>query len=140
VHWTEGRSENPLSSTKTIVAPWRAAFFLTPAKSSWSSVRSRPRRAHVPASWAFAATTPALKGDTPQALKEMRIMIDSHWRWDWWMLEKDPNFEPLWNEPEFKIMMDEVRADMAAQLARVREMERNGELEPIPEAAPATTH
>jgi hypothetical protein len=51
------------------------------------------------------------------------------------MLEKDPTFEPLWNEPEFKIMMDEVRADMAAQLARVREMERNGELEPIPELA-----
>ena len=34
VHWTEGRSENPLSSTKTIVAPWRAAFFLPPATSS----------------------------------------------------------------------------------------------------------
>ena len=27
----------------------------------------------------------------------------------------------------------EIRADMAEQLARVREMERNGELEPIPE-------
>jgi TolB-like protein/Tfp pilus assembly protein PilF len=76
-----------------------------------------------------------LKGDTPQALKELRISIDSHWRWEWWMLEKDPTFEPLWNEPEFKIMMDEVRADMAAQLARVREMERNGELEPIPEVS-----
>ncbi len=29
----------------------------------------------------------------------------------------------------------EIEADMAAQLARVREMERNGELEPIPELA-----
>ena len=29
--------------------------------------------------------------------------------------------------------MSEIEADMAAQLARVREMERNGELEPIPE-------
>jgi hypothetical protein len=28
-----------------------------------------------------------------------------------------------------------VKADMAAQLGRVREMERNGELEPIPELA-----
>jgi hypothetical protein len=27
----------------------------------------------------------------------------------------------------------EIEADMAAQLAQVREMERNGELEPIPE-------
>jgi hypothetical protein len=35
--------------------------------------------------------------------------------------------------------MAEIEADMAAQLERVREMERNGELEPIPEIS-ATTH
>jgi len=29
--------------------------------------------------------------------------------------------------------MDMIRADMAAQLARVQEMEARGELEPIPE-------
>ncbi len=32
-------------------------------------------------------------------------------------------------------MMAEIRADMAEQLARVREMQRSGELEPIPELA-----
>ncbi len=32
----------------------------------------------------------------------------------------------------------EIEADMAAQLARVREMERNGELEPNPEVSAAT--
>ena len=32
-------------------------------------------------------------------------------------------------------MVAEIEADMAAQLERVREMERNGELEPIPELA-----
>ena len=31
----------------------------------------------------------------------------------------------------------EIEADMAEQLARVREMERNGELEPIPEVSAA---
>ncbi len=35
--------------------------------------------------------------------------------------------------------MAEIEADMASQLERVREMERNGELEPIPEVS-ATTH
>jgi hypothetical protein len=35
-------------------------------------------------------------------------------------------------------MVAEIEADMAAQLARVREMERNGELEPIPEVSAAT--
>ncbi len=32
----------------------------------------------------------------------------------------------------------EIEADMATQLARVREMERNGELEPIPEVSQTT--
>ncbi len=48
-------------------------------------------------------------------------------------LKYDPNLESLHDEPEFQAMREEVRADMAAQLARVREMERNGELQPIPE-------
>ncbi len=32
-------------------------------------------------------------------------------------------------------MVEEIKADMAAQLERVREMEASGELEPIPEPA-----
>ncbi len=32
----------------------------------------------------------------------------------------------------------EIEADIAAQLARVREMERNGELKPIPEVSATT--
>ncbi len=35
-------------------------------------------------------------------------------------------------------MVVEIEADMAEQLARVREIERNGELEPIPEVSAAT--
>jgi hypothetical protein len=35
--------------------------------------------------------------------------------------------------------MAEIEADMATQLEWVREIERNGELEPIPEVS-ATTH
>ena len=42
------------------------------------------------------------------------------------------------DEPEFMTMTEEIEADMAAQLARVREMERNGELEPIPEVSATT--
>jgi len=49
--------------------------------------------------------------------------------WEWWMLEKDSIYESLWDEPELKAMMDEIRADMATQLEEVREMRRNGELE-----------
>ncbi len=42
-------------------------------------------------------------------------------------------------ERRLAVIVAEIEADMAVQLARVREMERNGELEPIPEI-PATTH
>ena len=47
-------------------------------------------------------------------------------------LKYDPIFESLHDEPEFQAMVAEIEVDMAAPLARVREMERNGELEPIP--------
>ena len=52
-------------------------------------------------------------------------------------MEHEPNLASLHDEPEFQAMLEEVRADTAAQLARVREMERNGELEPIPEVSAA---
>jgi hypothetical protein len=53
----------------------------------------------------------------------------------WYFLKHDPNLESLHDEPEFQAMVAEIEADMAAQLERVREMERNGELEPIPEVS-----
>jgi tetratricopeptide (TPR) repeat protein len=82
----------------------------------------------------------ALQGDRKKALSALRQAIDEGWRGFWWyLLKHDPSLESLHNEPEFQAMVAEIEADMAAQLARVREMERNGELEPIPEIS-ATTH
>ncbi len=66
----------------------------------------------------------------------LRQAIDEGWRTFWWyFLKHDPNLESLHDEPEYQAMVAEIEADMAVQLARVREMERNGELEPIPELA-----
>ena len=48
----------------------------------------------------------------------LRASIDANWRWEWWLLEKDRAYESLWDEPEFKAMMDEIRADMARRAAR----------------------
>ncbi len=45
------------------------------------------------------------------------------------------SLESIRDTPEFAAIIAEIEADMEAQLARVREMERNGELEPIPELA-----
>jgi tetratricopeptide (TPR) repeat protein len=82
----------------------------------------------------------ALQGNKQKALSVLRQAIDEGWRTLWWyFLKHDPNLESLHDEPEFQAMVAEIEADMAAQLERVREMERNGELEPIPEVS-ATTH
>jgi hypothetical protein len=81
----------------------------------------------------------ALRGDKQKALSALRQAIDENWRNMWWyFLKQDSTLESLHDEPEFQAMVAEIEADMAAQLARVREMERNGELEQIPEIAGAT--
>jgi tetratricopeptide (TPR) repeat protein len=78
----------------------------------------------------------ALQGDKQKALSALQRAIDEGWRHFWWyFLKYDPILESLHDEPEFQAMVAEIEADMAAQLERVREMERNGELEPIPELA-----
>jgi tetratricopeptide (TPR) repeat protein len=78
----------------------------------------------------------AIRGDKQKALSALRQAIDEGWRSMWWyFLKQDPTLESLYAEPEFQAMVAEIEADMATQLARVREMERNGELEPIPELA-----
>ena len=78
----------------------------------------------------------ALQGEKQKALSALRQAIDEGWRYLWrYSLKLDPNLESLHDEPEYQAMVAEIEADMAAQLARVREMERNGELEPIPELA-----
>jgi len=78
----------------------------------------------------------ALKGDVPSALRELRASIDANWRWEWWLLEKDRAYEVLWDEPEFKSMMDELRADMARQRAELHEMVEAGEIDLTPSLEP----
>jgi tetratricopeptide (TPR) repeat protein len=78
----------------------------------------------------------AIRGEREKAVAALRKAIDEGWRGFWWYyLEHDLSLASLHAEPEFQAMVEEIRADMASQLARVREMERNGELAPIPELA-----
>ena len=75
----------------------------------------------------------AVRGEKQKALAALRRDIDEGWRSDWWYdFKHDPNLESLRGEPEFRAMREEIEADMAAQLERVRQMERNGELAAIP--------
>ena len=81
----------------------------------------------------------ALQGEKQKALSALRQAIGEGWRFLWrYLFKHDLLLESLHDEPEFQAMVAEIEADMAVQLARVREMERNGELEPIPEVSAAT--
>jgi len=81
----------------------------------------------------------ALRGETEHALVALREHAAAGMRYMWrWQLLYNPNLESIRDTPEFATIIAEIEADMAAQLARVREMERNGELEPIPEVSATT--
>ncbi len=75
----------------------------------------------------------ALQGKHAEALAALREAVDEGWRALWrHFLLYEPNLDSIRDEPEFQAIVDEIEADMAAQLERVREMERNGELDLIP--------
>ncbi len=70
-----------------------------------------------------------LQGQTAQALAALREAIDAGWRSLWWYyLEHDKNLDSIRDELEFQAMVEEVRADIAAQLMRLREPKASGEL------------
>jgi TolB-like protein/Tfp pilus assembly protein PilF len=76
----------------------------------------------------------ALLGDTDQALRALKKAFANGSRMRWWLwTERNPNLDSIRDEPEFHALIQEVKADMAAQLEKVRELERRGELDPVPE-------
>jgi tetratricopeptide (TPR) repeat protein len=104
-------------------------------ESSLQYIQRNPRLG-VYGYWISDVQIYTLQGDKQKALSALRQAIDEGWRNSWWyFLKFDPILESLHDEPEYQAMVAEIEADMAQQLARVREMERNGELEPIPELA-----
>ena len=47
-------------------------------------------------------------------------------------MKREANLESRHVEPEFREMVAEIEADMASQLAELREMEKRGEIAAIP--------
>ena len=81
----------------------------------------------------------AIRGERQQALSALRQAIDAGWRSFWgYSLEHDLSLESLHDEPEFQAMVAEIKADMAVQQERLREKERNGEVELLVEDSATT--
>jgi len=95
---------------------------------SLNYIRSIPRLG-LDGYWIADVHIYALQGKQEKALAALREAIDAGWRTLWWYyLERDPNLDSLHGNPTFQAMLDEIRVDMAAQLERVRAMQRTGEL------------
>ena len=67
-------------------------------------------------------------GPRERALQLLRQAVDAGWREDWWFsLQHDLALEPLKEEAGFHVLLAEIRADMAEQLARLRERQITSE-------------
>ncbi len=73
-----------------------------------------------------------IAGNREQAMASFKRALDAGWHAHWWLLRVDRTFEPLWELPEFQRLRSDVEAEMATQLANLREMERRGELTAVP--------
>jgi TolB-like protein/DNA-binding winged helix-turn-helix (wHTH) protein/Tfp pilus assembly protein PilF len=86
-------------------------------------LRDPEERSIDPPEWSFAIVEVealALQGRKTEALAALRGAIDKGWRIEWWQVESDPALASISSEPEFRAMIAEVKADLAAQLERVR--------------------
>ena len=86
--------------------------------------------------WVSDVQILALQGKTDESLAALRQAVDLGWRTDWrYFFYVDPNLDSIRGEPEFQVLLQYVKDDMASQLKRTREMEANGELAAIPAVA-----
>lgn len=82
--------------------------------------------------WIYDVQILALQGKTVEALAALRRAADEGWRSLWWYyLHYEPNLDSLREEPEFQVVVDEIKENMARQMAHVREMELSGEMLPF---------
>ena len=67
-----------------------------------------------------------------QALVALRKAIDDGSRVYWWLqLERSPHTVSLRNEPDFQVVLEQIRSEMAAQLEHLRDLEARGNPTPI---------
>jgi TolB-like protein/Tfp pilus assembly protein PilF len=87
-------------------------------------------RAHlVPAK----AEALVILGKEASALSELRRIIDKGWRVNWrFETELNFNFNGVRENPEFKVMLEELQADMANQRANAQSMTVRGDIKPPP--------
>jgi TolB-like protein/Flp pilus assembly protein TadD len=71
----------------------------------------------------------ALRGEKAEALAALRAAVESGWRFYWVdRPDRNPNLALLHGDPEYKALMEQVLASLAAQVREVRALERAGQV------------
>ena len=106
----------------------RAAKLLAAAESYVATrVRSDPWD-YGGYAWLYAAL-----GRDDEAIEAWRKCIEGGAYGFWQLDAADSVFDSIRDRPEFQQILDDIAAEMAIQLERVRDMERNGEIPMLPE-------
>ena len=75
----------------------------------------------------------AIRGEKDRVLAILRAARNEGWGASADELEFHPAFNVVRDEPGFQAIRDELKAEMASQLVRAREMKASGELAPLPD-------
>jgi len=96
-------------------------------------ISGQPRLGWWGGYWISDVQILALQGRKAEALAALRDAVDAGWRSLWWYyLVSDPNLESIRHDPAFDAILADLRADIAAHMEQIREMERTGEIGPVP--------
>ncbi|MFT5482835.1 MAG: TolB-like protein/DNA-binding winged helix-turn-helix (wHTH) protein [Halieaceae bacterium] len=74
----------------------------------------------------------ALEGRNEEAISALENSFKTGWRINWWMLEHSPSLIQLRGHPEFENILTSARLKAGDQRQLVLELERQGELGPVP--------
>ena len=107
----------------------RAAFLLDRAE---DFIQGQPRLGWWGGYWIADVRILALRGSTDEALAALQQAVDEGWRSLWWYyMRHDLALTSIRDEPGFKVALEQLEADAAMQMQRVREMEQEGAIVPI---------
>lgn len=62
----------------------------------------------------------ALRGDGAAAIAALQAAYEEGWRLRWWTLRRNPNLSAVRDAPEIATLSESIEAEMAAQLAEIR--------------------
>ena len=69
-----------------------------------------------------------LRGDAENGLAELQEAVESGWRREWWLLGRDPVFDPIRESPRFQALIARIGEEMTVQRQQLQNMDYASQL------------